>query len=83
MSTFLLWLDSRKIELNMLFQDNISKTWEAIITQENKNSKEIVKANQTKRINKLKRLLKRINTEEDVINQYMLKTFAWSRSIQV
>lgn len=78
-----MWLDSRKIELNMLFQDNISKTWEAIITQENKNSKEIVKANQTKRINKLKRLLKRINTEEDVINQYMLKTFAWSRSIQV
>ncbi|RUS14041.1 hypothetical protein BC938DRAFT_477561, partial [Jimgerdemannia flammicorona] len=80
--TFLLWLDSRKIELNVLFQENISKNWEAIIAQENKISKEVVKINQAKRMNKLKRLLKRNNTEEDVMSQYMLKTYAWSRSIQ-
>ncbi|KAI7869796.1 hypothetical protein BDF14DRAFT_279034 [Spinellus fusiger] len=80
--TFFVWIDSRKVELNILFKENVYKTWENVIFQENKYSRETLKNNQIRRINKLKKIQKRQIYEEEVLKEYNAKTVGWSRSIQ-
>ncbi|GAN06509.1 beige/BEACH domain-containing protein [Mucor ambiguus] len=80
--SFYRWLDSRKVELNILFTEHISKSWENTIIQENKYSKEIFKSYITRRINKLKKMQKREVYEQEVMMDYTQKTQSWSQSIQ-
>lgn len=80
--SFYRWLDSRKVELNILFTEHISKAWENTIIQENKYSKETFKNYITRRINKLKKMQKRESYEQDIIMEYTHKTLSWSQSIQ-
>ncbi|KAL0082183.1 hypothetical protein F4703DRAFT_1739478 [Phycomyces blakesleeanus] len=80
--SFFVWIDSRKLDLNLLFKEHIYKTWENVITQENKYSRETMKNSQIKRINKLKKLQKRQMYQDEVLQDYLAKTKAWSKSIQ-
>ncbi|OAD02252.1 hypothetical protein MUCCIDRAFT_143984 [Mucor lusitanicus CBS 277.49] len=80
--SFYRWLDSRKVELNILFTEHISKSWENTIMQENKYSKDTFKNYITRRINKLKKMQKRETYEQQVMMDYTQKTQAWSQSIQ-
>ncbi|KAI8643957.1 hypothetical protein BD408DRAFT_137123 [Parasitella parasitica] len=82
LESFYRWLDSRKVELNILFTEHISKAWENTITLENKYSKETFKNYITRRINKLKRIQKRETYEQEIMLDYTLKTLSWSQSIQ-
>ncbi|CEP07883.1 hypothetical protein [Parasitella parasitica] len=82
LESFYRWLDSRKVELNILFTEHISKAWESTILQENKYSKETFKTYITRRINKLKRIQKLEGYEQEIMLDYTLKTLSWSQSIQ-
>ncbi|GAA5797771.1 hypothetical protein HPULCUR_003166 [Helicostylum pulchrum] len=75
-------MDSRKFELNILFNEHISKSWENTIMQEHKYSRETFKGYITKRINKLKKLQKREYYEREIMLDYTTKTLTWSQSIQ-
>ncbi|KAI8380254.1 hypothetical protein BD560DRAFT_323822 [Blakeslea trispora] len=81
LETFYRWLDSRKVELNILFNEHVSKAWETTIAQEHKYSKETFKNYITRRINRLKRLQKREVYEQEIISEYNNKTLVWSQSI--
>ncbi|KAI8085818.1 uncharacterized protein B0P05DRAFT_466121 [Gilbertella persicaria] len=81
LESFYRWLDSRKVELNILFNEHISKAWEVTIAQEHKYSKETFKNYITRRINKLKRIQKRDAYEQEIIAEYNSKTLLWSQSI--
>ncbi|KAI8385019.1 uncharacterized protein BYT42DRAFT_493499 [Radiomyces spectabilis] len=82
LDSFMVWLYSRKVELNILFKEHVYKTWDHMITQENKHSRESYKNYQTKRMNKLRKLQKRQTFTKDVMDDYHVKTQAWSDSIQ-
>ncbi|KAG1351442.1 hypothetical protein G6F62_002976 [Rhizopus arrhizus] len=82
LESFYTWLDSRKVELNMLFNEYICKSWENFIIQEQKNSKEMLKNYVARRINKLRRIQRREAHERDIINEYTTKTLSWSQEIQ-
>lgn len=75
-------MDSRKVELNILFNEHICKAWENTIMQEHKYSRETFKNYITKRISKLKKMQKRDYYEQEVILDYTSKTLTWSESIQ-
>ncbi|ORZ26124.1 hypothetical protein BCR42DRAFT_315828 [Absidia repens] len=80
--SFFVWVDSRKVDLNMLFKEHVYKSWENIIIQENKYSRETWKNHQTRRIAKLKKIQKRQTYESDIFTEYTTKTAIWSKSIQ-
>lgn len=83
MASFLEWIDSRRIQLDALFLEQISKIWEFIIANEMKNSKESIKSIHSKRMNnKLKRLHKKVTSEQDLFDRYRVRTNKWSRHIQ-
>ncbi|CAB4400230.1 unnamed protein product [Rhizophagus irregularis] len=82
-ASFLEWIDSRRIQLDALFLEQISKIWEFIIANEMKNSKESIKSIHSKRMNnKLKRLHKKVTSEQDLFDRYRVRTNKWSRHIQ-
>lgn len=78
-----MWVESRKLELNLLFKEHIVKTWENVTLQENRYSQELLRDSETKRINKLRKRQKREQQENDLMKDYLNKTNAWSQSIQV
>ncbi|KAI8062663.1 hypothetical protein BC940DRAFT_244066 [Gongronella butleri] len=80
--SFFMWVDSRKVELNLLFKEHIFRSWEAVIMQEHKASRETWKAHQLRRIAKLKRVQKRQAKDDNTFDDYNTKTAAWSQSIQ-
>ncbi|KAG0176918.1 hypothetical protein DFQ29_005470 [Apophysomyces sp. BC1021] len=80
--SFFIWVDSRKVELNLLFKEHIHQTWETVILQENRYGRETLKNSQTKRLNKLKKLQKRQAFEHEIMREYVSKTVTWSQSIQ-
>ncbi|KAF7722919.1 hypothetical protein EC973_002599 [Apophysomyces ossiformis] len=80
--SFFVWVDSRKVELNLLFKEHIHQTWESVILQENRSVREALKNIQAKRANKLKKVHKRQMYEGEVIREYLSKTVTWSQSIQ-
>src|SRR2546423_3340743 len=82
MASFLKWIDSRRIQLDALFLENFSKIWEFIIATEMKNSKESIKNIHSKRMNKLKRLYKKVTSEQEIFDHYRFRTNKWSRHIQ-
>ncbi|RCI07112.1 hypothetical protein CU098_000831 [Rhizopus stolonifer] len=82
LESFYTWLDSRKVELNMLFNEYICKSWESFIVQEQKNSKDMLKNYVARRINKLKKIQRRELHERDIHNEYTTKTLSWSQEIQ-
>ncbi|KAI8967890.1 hypothetical protein BDF20DRAFT_828851 [Mycotypha africana] len=75
------WLDSRKIELNTIFNEHISKAWDTIILQEIKYSREMFKNFVTRRINTLKKVQKRESLERSIIDSYKNDTILWSQNI--
>ncbi|KAI7902410.1 uncharacterized protein BX663DRAFT_435357 [Cokeromyces recurvatus] len=79
---FYRWLDSRKVELNILFNEHISKAWGTTIMQEQKYSKETFKNYIARRINKLKKIQRRKVYERDIMLEYTDKTLSWSLNIQ-
>ncbi|KAI8981097.1 hypothetical protein BDB01DRAFT_724328 [Pilobolus umbonatus] len=81
MESFYRWLDSRKVELNILFNEHICKAWENVILQEQKYSRETLRNYVTRRINKLKRLQRKEIYEQDVILDYTSKSLSWSSTI--
>ncbi|CAI2171444.1 16368_t:CDS:10 [Funneliformis geosporum] len=80
--SFLDWIDSRRIQLDALFFENISKILESIIATEMKNSKETIKNVHSKRMGKLKRIQKKVTAEQEFFNHYRVRTNRWSRHIQ-
>ncbi|KAI9471033.1 MAG: hypothetical protein EXX96DRAFT_491090 [Benjaminiella poitrasii] len=80
--SFFRWLDSRKVELNILFNEHISKAWENAILQEHKHSKEEFKNYIAKRISKLKKIQRRKAYEREIMLDYNFKTKSWFQSIQ-
>ncbi|KAI8342552.1 hypothetical protein BC941DRAFT_345396 [Chlamydoabsidia padenii] len=80
--SFFVWVDSRRVDLNMLFKEHVYKSWESVITQENKYSRETWKNHQIRRLTKLKKIQKRQQYESDVFAEYTTKTAVWSKSIQ-
>ncbi|ORX58974.1 hypothetical protein DM01DRAFT_1301754 [Hesseltinella vesiculosa] len=80
--SFFTWVESRKVDLNLLFKEHIYRTWEAIIVQEHKSSKETWKSHQVRRANKLKKLQKRLAKDDAIFEEYLSKTSVWSQSIQ-
>ncbi|KAI8092540.1 uncharacterized protein BX664DRAFT_259855 [Halteromyces radiatus] len=80
--SFFVWVDSRKIDLNLLFKEHVHKSWESVILQENKYSRETWKNHQARRVNKLKKVQKRQIYEAEIFAEYTTKTAVWSRSIQ-
>src|SRR6266498_3188255 len=82
MVSFLEWIDSRRTQLDALFLEHISKILESTIITEMKNSKESIKNTHSKRINKLKKLHKKVTSEQEFFNHYRVKTNRWSRHIQ-
>jgi hypothetical protein len=79
--SFYRWLDTCQFELNILFNEHLSKTWESVILQEYKNSREALRMYVTKRINRLKKIQKRTQYEQEIITNYTTKTLTWSQSI--
>ncbi|CAG8462143.1 12484_t:CDS:10 [Funneliformis caledonium] len=82
MASFMEWIDSRRIQLDALFLENISKILESIIATEMKNSKETIKNAHSKRMGKLKRIQKKVTAEQEFFNHYRVRTNRWSRHIQ-
>ncbi|CAG8477297.1 10337_t:CDS:10, partial [Diversispora eburnea] len=82
LKSFLEWIEARKIQLDALFQENISRVWESLILSEIKSCKESLKNIHSKRMSKLKKLYKKASIEQDFFNQYRIKTNQWSRHIQ-
>ncbi|KAI9273685.1 hypothetical protein BY458DRAFT_434908 [Sporodiniella umbellata] len=82
LETFYTWVDSRKVELNMLFNEYLYKSWEQFAVKEIKQSKEMLKSYVIRRINKLKRIQKRESHEKEVMSDSNHKTRAWARDIQ-
>ncbi|KAI9289228.1 hypothetical protein BC943DRAFT_300701 [Umbelopsis sp. AD052] len=80
--SFLLWMDSRKRELTMFFQDHIIRVWEDIVAIENKNSGDALKAICVQRINRLKKLQKRLGAEQECLSKYASKTLTWLYGIK-
>ncbi|KAI9309603.1 hypothetical protein BJ944DRAFT_154039 [Cunninghamella echinulata] len=80
--SFFVWLDSRKIDLNLLFKEHIYKSWENVIMQENKYSRETWKSHQSRRLTKLRKMQKWDAHENEVFTDYIVKTSSWSQSIQ-
>lgn len=82
-TSFFVWIESRKLELNHLFKEHIFKTWENAVQQENRHAQEMLKDHHVKRTTKLRRVQKREMYEEGLMREYVIKTSAWSSSIQV
>lgn len=82
-TSFFVWIESRKLELNHLFKEHIFKTWENAVQQENRHAQEMLKDHHMKRTTKLRRLQKREMYEDGLMREYIIKTSAWSSSIQV
>lgn len=82
-TSFFVWIESRKLELNHLFKEHIFKTWENAVQQENRHAQEMLKDYHVKRTTKLRRVQKREMYEEGLMRDYVIKTSAWSSSIQV
>ncbi|KAG9303640.1 hypothetical protein G9A89_018537 [Geosiphon pyriformis] len=80
--SFLEWIETRREQLDALFQDHFSRLWDAIITSEMRNGKEHLKNAHTKRTTKLKRAFKRSSLDQDFFDQYKIKTNQWSKHIQ-
>ncbi|KAI9318572.1 hypothetical protein BX666DRAFT_1855381 [Dichotomocladium elegans] len=81
-ASFFVWVESRKVELNQLFKEHIAKTWENVVVFENKYALDMLKEHHTRRIAKLRRLQKRETHEDELMRNYIIKTRAWSNSIQ-
>ncbi|CEG78631.1 hypothetical protein RMATCC62417_13208 [Rhizopus microsporus] len=82
LNSFYTWLDSRKVELNVLFNEYVCKSWEQFIVQELKNSREMLKSYVARRINKLRRIQRRESHEREVLSEYTKKSTTWSQEIQ-
>jgi hypothetical protein len=67
----------------MFFQDHIIRVWEEMVAIENKNSGEALKTICVQRINRLKKLQKRLIVEQDCLNKYASKTVTWMYGIKV
>lgn len=67
----------------MLFKEHVHVSWESVITQENKYSRETWKNHQARRLTKLKKIQKRQLHESEIFAEYTAKTAIWSKSIQV
>jgi hypothetical protein len=76
------WLESCHVELNIIFNEHICKTWENTIIVEQKYSRETLRNHVSRRINKLKKLQKREAYEREIMLDYTSKTLAWSENIQ-
>ncbi|KAI9243795.1 hypothetical protein BY458DRAFT_448104 [Sporodiniella umbellata] len=82
LESFYTWLDSRKVELNVFFNEYICKSWENFIVIEQKTSKDMLRSYVSRRINKLKKIQRRELHERGVHNEYTTKTLSWSQEIQ-
>lgn len=79
--SFYRWLDTRRIELNTLFSEFISKSWESMVIQEKKYSRDILKDYIFKRIAKLKRIHKQEKYEKEVYEKYQAKKSEWLQNV--
>ncbi|CAG8433004.1 6306_t:CDS:10 [Ambispora gerdemannii] len=80
--SFLEWIETRREQLDSLFQDHFLRLWETVIASEVRNGKESLKNAHSKRMTKLKRVYKRGTFEQDFFDQYKVKTNQWSKHIQ-
>lgn len=76
-----MWLDSRRVELNSLFVEFVSKSWETIIMREQKYSKEILGDYVSKRVNKLKKVQKKEKYESELLCRYEKRRCEWLQNI--
>ncbi|KAJ3101502.1 hypothetical protein HDU97_001317 [Phlyctochytrium planicorne] len=81
-TSFLGWVDSKKDDLTVLFQDSATKTWELYSSNELRLGKENLKLLSTKRCSKLKKALKRISQEKETLAKYHAKTQIWITDMQ-
>ncbi|CAJ0639828.1 8424_t:CDS:10 [Entrophospora sp. SA101] len=81
-NSFYEWIESKKTQLDVLFLENVYKTWESHVIFETKNSKDAIRNSHSKRMNKLKRMHKKFLFEQDFFDQYCIKTKMWSKHIQ-
>ena len=59
------------------------KTWENVVLHENRYGQEMLKEQHVRRIGKLRKLQKRQVQEDQIMRDYIIKTWTWSESIQV
>ncbi|OZJ02277.1 hypothetical protein BZG36_05064 [Bifiguratus adelaidae] len=78
---FLLWCDSRKSDLNIFFEETLARSWDLLIEQEQKVSRDANKTAMARRNARLKRLLKNREGDDNIMSEYGQKTDQWARSI--
>ncbi|KAI8839278.1 hypothetical protein BC829DRAFT_447224 [Chytridium lagenaria] len=81
-TSFLSWVDSKREELSILFQESASKAWESYTASEQRLAKENLKLWTSKRCSKLKKALKKNAQDRETVSKYRLKTNTWINEMQ-
>ncbi|KAJ3211572.1 hypothetical protein HDU67_004427 [Dinochytrium kinnereticum] len=81
-TSFLGWVDSKRDELAVLFQESASKAWEVYLANEQRLAKDNLKLWSQKRCSKLKKGLKKVAQDRDTIDKYCSKTQIWINDMQ-
>ncbi|KAF9918002.1 hypothetical protein BX616_010643, partial [Lobosporangium transversale] len=75
------WRNTHTAELDTIFAD-FRRLWDAMMAAESRASEDSQRQKYNRRTQKLKRLFRRQHLERNILQQYKLKTVAWTKSIQ-
>ncbi|KAI1299170.1 hypothetical protein EDD11_006490 [Mortierella claussenii] len=78
---FVKWREAHNTELDMIFAE-FRRSWDTMMSMESRTGEDAQRQKYNRRTQKLKRLFRRQHLERNILQQYKLKTFGWTRSIQ-
>ena len=79
--TFLYWIDEHRTELDVLFFETLSRTWDRFVIEENKRTEENARARITRRREKLKLWAREESDRADLIRRHEITFDYWTTNI--
>ncbi|ETN40783.1 uncharacterized protein HMPREF1541_05063 [Cyphellophora europaea CBS 101466] len=79
--TFLYWIDEHRDELDLLFFDTLSKTWDHFVAEENKRTEEGARSRISRRREKLKMWAREEADEAELIRRHETTFEHWTANI--
>jgi len=79
--TFLYWVDEHRPELDSLFFDTLSKSWDAFVTNENKRTEENGRSRISRRREKLKQWAREEEERDELIRRHEITFDHWTANI--
>ncbi|KAK5090010.1 beige protein-like 1 [Lithohypha guttulata] len=79
--TFLSWVDDHRTELDSLFFNTLSKSWDAFVSEENEKTEESIRARVNRRREKLKGWAKTETDREQLLHRHDVAFDHWTTNI--